>query len=158
MLVLPGRNRQFTTDAHIAAQSIDLVLKLEVVRPDPDESDRAPVVGGPAGRARAHSDAAPARVARSAHPQARRRARRSIGVSRSGSAFADSFPPAVAEVVFATLARANHSCAPNCIADGDEGTLRLIRDHSVRRAGRLGFIDIVGFSLCRCRCARRHVN
>uniref|UniRef100_A0A7S4T7T0 SET domain-containing protein n=1 Tax=Alexandrium monilatum TaxID=311494 RepID=A0A7S4T7T0_9DINO len=31
-------------------------------------------------------------------------------------------------VAFATLARANHSCLPNCIVDGDEGTLRALRD------------------------------
>ncbi|CAK0824209.1 unnamed protein product [Prorocentrum cordatum] len=32
------------------------------------------------------------------------------------------------QVVFRTLARANHSCLPTCIVDGDEGTLRLVRD------------------------------
>ena len=31
------------------------------------------------------------------------------------------------QVVFATLARANHSCRPNGLVDGDAGTLRAVR-------------------------------
>merc|ERR1719265_1174657 len=30
--------------------------------------------------------------------------------------------------VFPLLARANHSCAPNCLVDADDGTMRAIRD------------------------------
>mmetsp|Transcript_87949 Transcript_87949/g.247096 ORF Transcript_87949/g.247096 Transcript_87949/m.247096 type:complete len:469 (+) Transcript_87949:29-1435(+) len=43
--------------------------------------------------------------------------------------------------VFATLARANHSCAPNCVVDGDDGTLRAIRDVQKGEALTVSYID-----------------
>ncbi|CAE8644247.1 unnamed protein product [Polarella glacialis] len=42
------------------------------------------------------------------------------------NAFA-SGPSGRDQAVFANLARANHSCSPNCIVDGDQGTLRTLR-------------------------------
>mmetsp|Transcript_104793 Transcript_104793/g.295064 ORF Transcript_104793/g.295064 Transcript_104793/m.295064 type:complete len:486 (-) Transcript_104793:68-1525(-) len=53
------------------------------------------------------------------------------------------------EVVFATLSRANHDCAPNCMVDGDEGTLRTIRDVANGDQLTISYLDEASLLLAR---------
>lgn len=46
-----------------------------------------------------------------------------------------------AQAVFANLARANHSCAPNCMVDGDEGTLRAIKNVEAGETLTVSYLD-----------------
>ncbi|CAL1167485.1 unnamed protein product [Cladocopium goreaui] len=48
------------------------------------------------------------------------------------------------QVVFPTLARANHSCLPNCLVDGDAGTLRAVRPISVGEEVTVSYLDDAG--------------
>ncbi|CAJ1405577.1 unnamed protein product [Effrenium voratum] len=72
------------------------------------------------------------------------------------------------QVVFPTLARANHSCLPNCLVDGDLGTLRAVRPVESGEELSVSYLDDAALMLdiksrqkelqeryeFRCRCLR----
>eukprot|EP00931_Biecheleriopsis_adriatica_P093817 TRINITY_DN67538_c0_g1_i1.p1 TRINITY_DN67538_c0_g1~~TRINITY_DN67538_c0_g1_i1.p1 ORF type:complete len:501 (+),score=131.08 TRINITY_DN67538_c0_g1_i1:25-1527(+) len=53
------------------------------------------------------------------------------------------------QVVFPTLARANHSCAPNCLADGDLGTLRAMRPVAAGEELTVSYLDDAALLMAR---------
>ncbi|CAK9061626.1 unnamed protein product [Durusdinium trenchii] len=48
------------------------------------------------------------------------------------------------QVVFPTLARANHSCLPNCLVDADLGTLRAVRPITIGEEVTVSYLDDAG--------------